>query len=114
LSLEGGTSVFNLGAQVDLRGDRRLAVSYHYISDLSSAIIATFTGRLSDRYALKVVEKFDLSSGGGGSENMETEVVLRRFFHKWIFDLGVRYAGDTNDFAVLIGFSPVGLEFWEW
>jgi len=41
-------------------------------------------------------------------------VTIRRFFHEWILDVGVRYSKANNDFAILFGFSPVGLDFWQW
>jgi len=114
-SLRNGTDVFNIGAEVELPKDSRFSLSYHYISDLSSSIIASFTGMLSDRYGLRVLEKFELNSRGAGErQNLQTEVTIRRFFHEWIFDVGVRYSKANNDFAVLIGFSPVGLDFWQW
>ncbi len=115
ISLEGGTDVYNLGTALTLRKQTRLLFGYHYVGNLSSSVSATLTGRLSDRYSLSLLETFELGSRGTSeAENLETDVTLRRFLHKWILDLRVRYDKANEDMVILLVFSPMGLDFQHW
>jgi hypothetical protein len=107
ISASSGTDVLNAGAALDLPNDTQIGLDYSYISDTTSRLRAGIYTMLSDRYGLMIEEDFELDTPGTGDEtNMETHVVLRRFFHKWVFDIGVHYEKSNDELAVLIGFAP--------
>jgi len=108
VSTGGGTNVLNAGAALDLPNESLLALDYSYITDIASRLRASLCNMLSDRYGLIIEEGYELGTpGSGGDTNMETHVVLRRFFHDWIFDVGLHYEKSTNQTAFLVGFGPM-------
>ena len=110
LSLGDGADVFSIGAGYELSQAFGIGVDYHYISDRTSTISADMWAKLSDRYALIVQERLELDSTGAGDDgNMETLVILRRFFHKWVLDLGVNYDRADDEMLFMVGFMPLEL-----
>jgi hypothetical protein len=110
ISLSGETTQWNVG--FDWQPDVRtwLSMDYDYISDVSSAISGTLVCDLSDRWRLLAQESYELDSGGqGGQQNLETEIVLRRILHRWLFDVGVEYSKANDNLGVTFGFGPLGV-----
>jgi len=109
ISLGNGMDVLNLGADVRLSRTSGFDVSYHHVTDKTSSIAASVWTRLSDRYGLRVKERFELGSKENDAGNLETLVVLQRFFNKWLFEAGVQYQKSNDEFAIVINLVPAGL-----
>jgi len=103
-----GADVLNAGMTVDFLPRWALSLDFDRISDLNSTLTSELTCRLSDRYDLILYEQYELDSRGTGREkNLETRVTLRRIFHQWALDLGLKIEEANDDVALLIGFGPL-------
>ena len=113
LSTGDGVDVLNAGVEVALSETSEVSLDYIFLTDRMSRVTAGYHGKLSDRYGLMIEQEYELDSPGtGANENMETHVVLRRFLHKWLFDIGVRYERSTDEVALLVGFGPATGGLW--
>ncbi len=113
VSLQGGVDVWNLGSKIDFSKTSGLAVDYFQFNNVSSTVKGKFWTRLSDRYGLMIEETYEFDAlGPGDDQNMETQILLRRFFHKWVFDIGVHYEKANDEMALLFGFAPMSRTLW--
>jgi len=113
LSLSGRTDVVNIGASLDLSPAARLTVDFDHISNLSSQLSTELACRLSDRWGLRIKEKYEFNSlGTGRATNLKTQAHLLRLLHCWLLDLGIEHDEVNNDFALMVGFSHAPGKMW--
>ncbi len=108
ISMDGTFNVINAG--VNWTPVPRLGASagYNHIRNRTSSIAGGLDVELSDRYSLSLFERYELDRDGTGrSRNMRTEVVLSRWFHKWLMEMEFYYDGrGGGDSGVFVRFSP--------
>jgi len=99
---------WNLGMTLELPHHTFFSLDYYSLQDLNSAMVATLYRKLSDHYALLVQETYDFDTAQDESANLDTLVMIRRFFHKWVLDFGIEHeAYGEKGFAVVIKFAPL-------
>jgi hypothetical protein len=111
LSLGDGLDMFNLGAAAAVGEHSDFRIDINYLTDRTSLIRSALQTKLSDRHALIVQENFDLNADGSRARQMESLVILRRLFHKWVLDIGLEYDKGDDNFAILFAFSPLEMAF---
>lgn len=101
-------------------------IGHRFIRDISSAIILAANYRISEKWGVEFVEKYDLKSfvveddedGERDSEsrNLKTDLVLSRYFHDWIGTLTLELNPVRNDSSFRFDIIPRGMErprrFW--
>ncbi len=109
-SLQDGVDVLNLGTSVDLTDEAVFGLAFHHISGESKNVGGYIRADLSDRYSLTVQESYEFDAGGsGGTSNIDTRVVLQRYFHMWVGSLIFRHdSGDQGNNTLMINFAPRG------
>ncbi|MFP4027479.1 MAG: LPS assembly protein LptD [Candidatus Brocadiia bacterium] len=106
---DDGIDVVNAGSKLDLSPAASFSVEYDRVENLSSSLAATLRAKLSDRYRMRVSERYEFDvDGSGDDDNMETKVVIQRIFHKWVLDLGYRFDEADDESEFLLGFSLTG------
>ncbi len=85
---------------------------YSRIEGRSSSVIAHMNVELSDRYSLSVHERYEFDRRGTGrGQNMQTDVILSRWFHKWLLQMEFYYDGTGDgDKGFFLRLSPSFLE----
>jgi len=109
IGLGGQPDVVGAGFALNYLPKWAFNLRWNRITGRNSTLTARLDYELSDRYRLLVFEQLDLDSRGAGkSQHVETGVVLRRFLHQWILDLGLHIEEANNEVALIFGFGPRG------
>ncbi len=108
MSLDDGFDVFNAGISYKPINELDTSLRYNKIKDRTSNISAQVDIDLSERYSLSFRERYEFDrSGTGRSQNMRTDVMISRWFHKWLLQVEVFYDGrGDRDTGVFVRFSP--------
>ena len=108
-SLDDGPDIYNIGTGADLSPTTKVALDYDHIEDITSTISTRLYYRLSDRWRLYFLQKYDMDSlGSGESEELETEIHLARYLHCWLLDVGLTVDEVNNETGIIFGLSPTG------
>lgn len=109
IAVGSGADIINAGMKLDYSPGWVASLDYDRRTDTNSTLTGKLTWPLSDRYELILYEQYELDSRGAGqSTNLDTQVIIRRFLHKWVLDLGLRIDESNDETAILFGFGPVG------
>ncbi len=111
-STQDGLNLFNFEARWEPVSRLDTSLEYNYITDTTSSVTGNVGIELSDRYTLSVHERYEFDRDGTGrGRNMRTDVVLSRWFHKWLLQMEFYYDGrGDGDRGVFVRFSPSFLD----
>lgn len=111
IGISNQPTLFNLGATADYLPQWAAGIDFDSISNGSSALTMNLIYKLSDRYQLLFYDQYPLRSrttSTTAKANSQTVVVLRRFLHDWVLDVGLRVDKATGGFGIIFGFGPRG------
>ncbi len=111
-SLDDGLNVFNLAMQWDPAPRLGTSLRYNWIEDRTSSVTGSLDVELSDRYSLALYERYEFDRDGTGrGRNLRTDVILSRWFHKWLLQMEFFYDGrGDGDRGFFVRFSPSFLD----
>jgi len=112
--------VLTYGIELANPPDWQYFIGHRFIRDISSTIILAADYRISEKWSVKGLEKFDLKSSlvedsttsekKEDKKNLKTSFVLSRYFHDWVGSLILELDPLRKDNSFRFDITPRGLQ----